>query len=49
MLYSMPPFYDENIDTMFEFIKYEKVRFPKKSKNKISNEAIDLIEKVSEV
>lgn len=43
MLFSIPPFFDENIDVMFNYIKNEEVRFPKKNKNNVSKEAIDLI------
>jgi len=43
MLCGIPPFYNENIDRMYELIKLSELRFPKKIK--ISSEAQDLITK----
>ncbi len=47
MIVSYPPFFDENIDAMYEKIKYNPVKFP--SKQPISSEAKDLITKVSKL
>lgn len=44
MLCGIPPFYDVNIDKMYEFIKHAQLRFP--SKYKISADAQDLISKL---
>jgi serine/threonine protein kinase len=44
MLCGIPPFYNENIETMYELIKMSELRFPKKIK--ISSDAQDLITKV---
>ena len=44
MLCGIPPFYNENVDRMYELIKLSELRFPKKIK--ISSEAQDLISKV---
>ena len=30
MLCGIPPFYNENIEKMYELIKYAELRFPKK-------------------
>jgi len=43
MLCGIPPFYNENLDRMYELIKLSELRFPKKIK--ISSEAQDLITK----
>jgi serum/glucocorticoid-regulated kinase 2 len=43
MLCGIPPFYNENLDRMYELIKLSELRFPKKIK--ISAEAQDLITK----
>ncbi len=45
MLCGIPPFYNENLDRMYELIKYSDLKFPKKIK--ISADAQDLITKVS--
>jgi serum/glucocorticoid-regulated kinase 2 len=45
MLCGIPPFYNENIDRMYELIKGAELRFPKKIK--ISTDAQDIITKVS--
>jgi len=44
MLCGIPPFYNENVDRMYELIKLAEVRFPKKIK--VSSEAQDLITKL---
>lgn len=44
MLCGIPPFYNENIDRMYELIKHSDIKFPKKIK--ISTDAMDLITKV---
>lgn len=44
MLCGIPPFYNENIEKMYELIKFAELRFPKKIK--ISPDAQDLIIKV---
>lgn len=44
MLCGIPPFYDRNIDKMYEFIKHAQLRFP--SKYKVSADAQDLIIKL---
>jgi len=43
MLCGIPPFYNENLDRMYELIKLSELRFPKKIK--ISADAQDLITK----
>lgn len=43
MLCGIPPFYNENLERMYELIKLSELRFPKKIK--ISAEAQDLISK----
>lgn len=43
MLCGIPPFYNENIERMYDLIKLSELRFPKKIK--ISAEAQDLISK----
>jgi len=43
MLCGIPPFYNENVERMYELIKLSELRFPKKIK--ISAEAQDLISK----
>ena len=45
MLCGIPPFYNENLDRMYELIKLSELRFPKKIK--ISSDAQDLITKVN--
>ena len=45
MLCGIPPFYNENLERMYELIKLSELRFPKKVK--VSNDAQDLIKKVS--
>ena len=45
MLYGIPPFYNENIDRMYELIKLSELSFSKKLK--VSEEAKDLISKVN--
>jgi serum/glucocorticoid-regulated kinase 2 len=44
MLCGIPPFYNENIEKMYELIKFAELRFPKKIK--ISADAQNLISKV---
>jgi len=44
MLCGIPPFYNENLERMYELIKLAELRFPKKIK--ISNDAQDLITKL---
>ena len=44
MLCGIPPFYNENVDRMYELIKLSELRFPKKIK--ISAEAQEIISKV---
>ena len=46
MLCGIPPFYNENLEKMYEMIKDSDVKFPKRIK--ISEEAKDLIFKVLE-
>lgn len=46
MLCGIPPFYNENLEKMYEMIKDSDVKFPKRIK--ISEEAKDLIFKVIE-
>ena len=41
MIFGIPPFYNENVERMYELIKLSELRFPKKIK--ISPEAQDLI------
>jgi len=43
MLCGIPPFYNENLDRMYELIQMSELRFPKKIK--VSNEAQDIISK----
>ena len=45
MLFGIPPFYNENMDRMFELIRLADLKFPKKIP--ISNEGKDFIIKVS--
>lgn len=45
MLCGIPPFYNENIDKMYELIKGAELRFPKKIR--ISTDAQDIITKVT--
>lgn len=45
MLFGIPPFYNENVDRMYELIKLAELRFPKKIK--VSFEALDIIKKVN--
>jgi len=45
MLCGIPPFYNENLERMYDLIKLAELRFPKKIK--ISEEAQDLISKVN--
>jgi len=45
MLFGIPPFFNENMDRMFELIRLADLKFPKKIS--ISNEAKDFIIKVS--
>jgi len=44
MLLGKTPFYDKNIDKMYEFIKYSKLEFP--LHNNLSADAQDLITKL---
>jgi serum/glucocorticoid-regulated kinase 2 len=44
MLCGIPPFYNENIEKMYELIKFAELRFPKKIK--ISVDAQNLITRV---
>ena len=44
MLCGIPPFYDKSIERMYELIKFEEVKFPKKIK--IVDTFQDLIMKV---
>ena len=45
MLCGKPPFYNDNVDRMYELIKLAELRFSKKQK--VSEEAKDLISKVN--
>ena len=45
MLFGIPPFYSDDIDRIYELIKYADLRFPKKITT--SNDAKDLIMKVN--
>ncbi len=45
MLCGIPPFYNENLDKMYDLIKNAELRFPKKIK--ISSDAQDIITKVN--
>lgn len=45
MLCGIPPFYNENIERMYELIKHSEIRFPRKIK--ISDDAKDLVQKAS--
>lgn len=44
MLCGIPPFYNDNLERMYQLIKLSELRFPKKIK--VSPEAQDLISKV---
>jgi serum/glucocorticoid-regulated kinase 2 len=44
MLCGIPPFYNENLDRMYDLIKLAELRFPKKIKT--SADAQDIITKV---
>jgi serine/threonine protein kinase len=44
MLCGIPPFYNENIERMYDLIKLSNLRFPKRVQ--ISDDAKDLITKV---
>lgn len=44
MLCGIPPFYNENVERMYELIKNSNIKFPKKIQ--ISPDAQDLIMKV---
>ena len=44
MICGIPPFYNENLERMYELIKLSELRFPKKVK--VSQEAQDFIKKV---
>lgn len=44
MLCGIPPFYNENIERMYELIKFADIKFPKKVR--ISDDAQDIIKKV---
>ncbi len=44
MLCGIPPFYNENLERMYELIKLAELRFPKKIN--ISKDAQDIIVKV---
>jgi len=46
MIYGIPPFYNENIEKMYDNIMYSIVRFP--MKKRVSAEAQDLILKLLE-
>ena len=46
MLCGIPPFYNENLDRMYELIKLAELRFPRKIKT--SADAQDIITKVIE-
>jgi len=45
MICGIPPFYNENLERMYELIKLSELRFPKKVK--VSTEAQDFIKKVN--
>jgi hypothetical protein len=45
MLIGIPPFYNENIDRMYELIRLSEIPFPRKKK--ISTEAQDIITRVN--
>ncbi len=47
MLCGIPPFYNENLERMYELIKLAELRFPKKIS--ISSDAQDLIKKVFKI
>ncbi len=47
MLCGIPPFYNENLERMYELIKLAELRFPKKIK--VSSDAQDLISKVNNI
>ena len=44
MLFGIPPFYNENVETMYELITNKELRFPKKFK--VSDEAKDFLRKL---
>ena len=44
MLFGIPPFYNENVETMYELITNKELRFPKKFN--VSEEAKDLLKKL---
>jgi len=44
MVCGIPPFYNENLERMFELIKFAELKFPKKIK--ITEDFQDLITKV---
>jgi len=44
MLCGIPPFYNENLERMYELIKFADLRFPKKIK--VTSEAQDLINRL---
>jgi hypothetical protein len=44
MLCGIPPFYDDNVDKIFENIKTNEIKYPKRVK--LSVESQDLINKV---
>lgn len=44
MLCGIPPFYNQNVERMYELIKHSHLKFPKKIK--ISSDAQDIITKV---
>ncbi len=47
MLCGIPPFYNENLERMYELIKLAELRFPKKIN--VSHDAQDIIRKVSNI
>jgi len=44
MLCGIPPFYNDNLEKMYDLIKLSELRFPKRIK--LSDEAQDIITKV---
>lgn len=44
MLCGIPPFYHENLEKMYDMIKFTELRFPKRIK--LSEEAQDIITQV---
>ena len=44
MLFGIPPFFNENVETMYELITKKELRFPKKFN--VSDEAKDLLRKL---